>query len=237
MRTVTLAQLKRMARLYADERGGGPAPFIGEDELRDLINSAVADHYDLLVHAGGHERYETVDTSIATVDGTATIDLPDDFYELLSLHLAWGTNQLERVEALDSIDDRRDLVNHGVWARDSAKAFRRRGALIEFFPTPNAATDVELRYVATAPVLTAENDTFDGVNGWERMIEYRVAGEMLAIAGKSPSAMLALYETEREKIELLAHQSTASSPDRIRDVRYQNRGGRRRFGPVPAGST
>jgi hypothetical protein len=237
MRTVTLAQLKRMSRLYADERPGGANAFISDDELRDLINSHIADEYDLLIHAGGHERYETIDTSEATVSGTATIDLPDDFYELLSLHLVWGTRQLEPVDALDSVADRRDVANLGVWARDAEKYFRRRGAYIEFFPTPTTATTVELRYVPTAPILTAEEATFDGVNGWERMICYRVAAEMLAIASKSPATMMALYQAEREKLELLAHQATASHPDRIRDVRYANRSGRRRLGPVPAGST
>lgn len=237
MRTVTLAQLKRMSRLYADERPGGAVAFINDDELRDLINSAIADEYDLLIHAGGHERYETVDTSEATVSGTATIDLPDDFYELLSLHLVWGTRQIERVNALDSIDDRRDVVNHGVWTRDGWKAYRRRGSVIELFPTPTTATTVEMRYVPTAPILTADTATFDGVNGWERMICYRVAAEMLSIASKSPSTMMTLYQAEREKIEILAHQSTASSSDRVRDVRYSNRGGWRRLGPVPAGST
>ncbi len=242
MRNVKLSQLKSMCRLYADERPGGDESFIDEDELRDLINGEIANEYDLLVHAGGHERYETVDTSLTTTANTATVEFPDDLYELLSLHLNWGARQLEHVEALDSIDDRRDIHNHGVWARDGWKAYRIRfastGPKCEFFPTPTTTTALDLRYIPTAPILLAEDDTFDGVNGWERMIEYKVAAEMLVIAGKAPGAMLQLYQAERERIELLAHQMTASAPERIRDVRYANRhGGRRRLGPVPVGST
>lgn len=246
MREVKLSQLKRMCRLYADERPGGANAFINDDELRDLINGEIANEYDLLIHAGGHERYETVDTSLSTTAGTATVTLPEDLYEILSLHLSWGTRQLERVEALDSLDDRRDIVNSGVWTRDGWKAYRVRHAVVgagtralaEFFPTPSSVVSLDLRYIPTAPVLTAEDDTWDGVNGWERMIEYKVAAEMQVIAGKSPAAMLALYQQEKERIEILAHQLTASSPDRIRDVRYSNNGGgRRRLGPVPAGST
>lgn len=248
MRTVTLAQLKRMSRLYADERPGGASAFINDDELAALINSQIADHDDLLIHAGGHERRETIRKGLLTA-GTATLSLPTDFYEMLSLHLAWswllddgvggvGTiSQLERLNALDSIDDSQDIRNHAVWARGASKAYRRRGTLIELFPTPSVETAYELRYIPASTELTADAQTFDGVNGWDRMICYRVAAEMLMIGGKSAGTLLALYEKEREKIEILAHQSTASSPDRVRDVRYQNRSSWRRLGPVPDGST
>lgn len=249
MRLVKLSQLKRMCRLYADERPGGTSAFINDDELRDLINGEIANEYDLLVHAGGHERHELVDTARSTAIGIATVAFATDFYELLSLHINWGNRQLEPVDALDSIDDRRDVHNLAVWARDGWKAYRIRPVVasetsdqlvpgLEFFPTPTTATALDIRYIPTAPVLTAEDDTWDGVNGWERLVEYKVAAEMLVIAGKSPNAMMALAQQERERIEAIAHQVAASAPDRIRDVRYANhtRGGRR-LGPVPAGST
>jgi len=246
MRNVKLSQLKSMCRLYADERPGGADAFVDDDELRDLINGEIANEYDLIIHAGGHERYETVDTSLTTTANTATVTLPATFYELLSLHINWGTRQLEPVDALDSVDDRRDISNHGVWVRDGWKAYRLRRVLVgadfrqvvEFFPTPTTTTALDVRYIPTAPILLAEDDTFDGVNGWERMVEYKVAAEMLVIAGKPPGPMLQLYQAERERIEILAHQMTASAPERIRDVRYSNRrAGWRRLGPVPAGST
>jgi hypothetical protein len=244
MREVKLSQLKSMCRLYADERPGGAAAFINDDELRDLINGEIANQYDLLVHAGGHERHVTVNTSLTTTAGTATVALPDDFYELVSLHINWGTRQLERVDALDSVDDRRDVANLGVWTRDGWKAYRLRKAqaagsdqLIEFFPTPTTTTALDVRYVPTAPVLTADDDAFDGVNGWERLIEYSVAAEMQVIAGKNPGPLAAMAQRERERIEMLAHQMTASAPERVRDVRYANRSSWRRLGPVPTGST
>src|SRR5690348_11557061 len=114
----------RDARLYADERPGGEDAFIGDPDLIRLINLALAEEYDLLVRAGGHERYATIDTSLTTTAGTATIPMPTDFMELLSVHLNWGPRALEQVDALESIADRRDLMNLGVWSRDSAKAFR-----------------------------------------------------------------------------------------------------------------
>jgi hypothetical protein len=242
MRTVTLAQIKADARLYADERPGGDLAFVNEDELTRLVNLALAEEYDLLVRAGGHERYEVVDTSRITVSGTATVDLPDDFLDLLSLYLNWGTRQLERLDALESIDARGDVENMGRWGRDSEKYFRIRGShgsadVIEFFPTPTAATAIELRYVPVCPVLVAPTDTFDGVNGWEKMIALRVAAEMNVIKDKSPSALLSLYSSEKERVEMYASERTASHPDRVRDVRYTNRPNRRRLGPVPTGST
>jgi hypothetical protein len=243
VRAVRLGQLQALSRLYADERPETGSGFIKTDELTSLINYAIAELYELLIDAGGHEHYETVNTALVTVPGAATVTLPTDFLRLLSLYLNWGARQLEPLDQLEHVDDRADLMNYGVWSRGNDKAFRIRGSrtapeVIEFFPTPTTATPLEVRYVPTAPVLVNELDTFNGVDGWEKMVALRVASEIIVIGRNSPAATLELFEQERTRIQMLADKRTAAHPDRIRDVTSLSRGRNwRRLGLVPPGTT
>ncbi len=238
MRTVTLAKLRALARLYADERPEvGTGAFVSVIELDQLLNYALAELYELLIDAGGHEYYETV-AELTTAPNVATVSLPADFFRLLSVYLNWGSRQLEAMDALAHVDDRADLMNYGVWARGADKAFRERGAVIEIFPTPTTQTSLELRYVPVAPVLVNELDTFDGVDGWEKMVALKVAGEILVIKKESPKAVLELFAQERERVQMLADKRAAAYPDRVRDVTSLARGRNwRRLGLVPPGST
>jgi len=220
--SVTRGEVRALARLYADERPGGSEAFISDADCNTLINGALKEFYDLLVAARGHEFYETEDTSVTTANGTATYSLPADFYQLLSVDLRWAADRLEPVGALASVADRYRYVSSGVsWGESAPKAFRQRGALIELFPTPTSAVTVVLRYVPVCPELTADsgaNGSFDGVNGWERLIALRVACEMRTIAGQPASWLNGMYERERERVEELASQRAASHPATIRDV-------------------
>lgn len=242
MRTVTLGRLRALARLYADERPETGEGFIKTDELTQLVNYAIAELYELLIDAGGHEYYETVNTALVTTPGTATVTLPTDYFRLLSLYINWGARQLEPVDQLEHVDDRADFVNFGVWAKGNDKAFRIRGSrtapeVIEFFPTPTTATALEVRYVPTAPVLVNEMDTFNGVDGWEKMVALKAAAEIISIGRGSPTATLELYEREAARIQMMADKRAAAHPDRIRDVTSYSRGrNRRRLGPVPPGT-
>lgn len=223
-RTVTLLQLRTDARLYADERPGGASTFITDTEANRLVNLALTELYDLLVEARGQEYYETVSTSTSTVAGTATISLPSDFYQLLGVHLQWATNDLEPVQDLEHIQDRHWLVNLGTWSKYAPKAYRLRGASLEFFPTPTSVVTVALRYIPAFTDLAADGSTFDGVNGWEKLVALRAAIEMRVIAGRSYADLDRLYERERERIQGLAADRAAQHPKRIRDVQPENIG-------------
>lgn len=217
-RTVTLSQLRDDARLYADERPGGTSTFITNTEATRLVNLALCELYDLLVEARGHEYYETVDTSISTAAGTATISLPATFYQLLSVHLQWSSTDLEPVPALEHIQDRHWHTNLGTWAQHNPKAYRLRSTVLEFFPTPSSVVTVELRYVPAFTDLSADGDTFDGVNGWEKLVALRVACEMRAINQRPYGDLERMYERELERIRGLAADRAAQSPKTIRDV-------------------
>jgi hypothetical protein len=217
-KSVTLASVRTLARLYADERpGGASGVFINDTEANSLVNLAIGELYDLLVSARGHEHYETEDTSILTVAGTPNYQI--SYYQLLSVHLRWSATSLEEVKALNNIGDRHHFVNgNASWAEGSTKAFRLKGDILEFFPTPTAATQVVLRKIVPFTDLTNDNQTFDGVNGWDRLVALRVAIEMRTIAGQAHSFLASLYQQERERVEELAGQLAANHVAKIRDV-------------------
>jgi len=239
--SVKLSTVRDLARLYADERpGGAEDAFIPDADVNRLVNAAIRELYEMLVRARGHEYYETridgSDGTYKTTAGVATVTLPTDFLQLLSLALLWSARDIESVDALESIDDRAGLVRWGVWGRESAKAFRIRGNVIEFFPTPTASTFIELRYVPQFADLTEDADTFDSVHGWERLVALRVALELLTIGGDPTGAVQKLYDQEIERIERIASDRAAAHPPRVRDVVYEEsrrRGSWRRLGGVP----
>ena len=225
-RSVTLAILRKNARLYADQRG---RKFVEDDEANRLINLALAELYDRLLAAQGHEYYEIALTpptaeAITTADGTATYNLPDGFYRMLALDLAWATDRLEPVPALASIADRARFNGMG-WGEFTPKAFRIRGAqltgepaVLELFPTPTSAVATVLRYVPAFTDLANDSATFDGVNGWDRVVALRVAIEMRAIAGLESTSIQRLYEAELQRIDELATDRAATHAPTIRDV-------------------
>lgn len=224
---VTRATVRANARLYADERPGGSDTFVTDPECNRLINLALREMYDLLVAARGHEYYEAEDTtSIVLATGTATYALPTDVYQLLAVDVRWATDRLEPLPKLASVADRYKF-NGLTWGEGAPKAFhlkrdRTTGASqIEFFPTPKAGATLVLRYLPPCPELTADTGTdgsFDGVNGWDRMVALRVACELRTISGQPASWLNSMYERERDRIEQLAADRAASHPATIRDV-------------------
>jgi hypothetical protein len=223
---VTRSALRDKARLYADMRPGGTSEFLTNIEVNGLINGACAELWDRLVALRGHDYFETVNTSLPTVAGTATITLPADFYQLLAFDLAWASDRLEPVGAMQNIADRYQF-NGVAWAEGAPKAFRVRGSaagtqLLELFPTPTTAVNTAIRYVPSfTPIDTGTGGdvaTIDGINGWDKSVALRVAIEMRMVAGLSTADLARLYEAELERVDSIATERAASYPARVRDV-------------------
>lgn len=224
-------EIRDLARLYADQRGDGDSTYVSNDEADILVQNRAREFYDLLVQARGHEYFETK-VPLTTTANVETVNLPSDFYELLSLYVVWATNDLERLEALESIDDRAQFIYPGAtWQRGTPKKFRIRGSVIEFFPTPQSAFSLEMRYVPTyTPGLTV-----DGVNGWTLLIALNVAIDLRVIQGLPFGDLQKKADEQRERVESLAADRAAAHPARVRDVvygdRYRSRAWRR-LGPA-----
>src|SRR4051812_18374169 len=136
-----------------------------------------AEFYDLLVSARGHEYYIN-EATIPILGGTSRYNLPADFYELFSVTIAWGPQDVEEIPDYGSVRDRAAYQNGLQWSRRNTKAFRLRGPQIEFLPVPGSPITATLQYLPAFPDLVLGGTSFDGVNGWERLIALRAAMDM-----------------------------------------------------------
>ncbi len=220
--SVTLAQLRLDARLYADQRPGSSTSFINETELTRLVNLKIRELYDLLVEARGCDYYATEPT-IDIVAGTSRYSLPTDFYQLSSVTLEWAPQDFELMFPIGTTRERNNFQNwqgyEQNWTRYSRKGYRLRASQIEFLPEPQPDVTCRLQYVPAFTDLSADGSTFDGINGWEKMVSLGVAIEMRGIEKRSASDLQALYVPQLERIEALKTERDAEAPKEIVDER------------------
>jgi len=210
--------LRTDARLYADQRPGSSSSFISDSELTRLVNIKGRELYDLLVEARGSAYYAT-EATIAIVGGTSRYDLPPNFYQLDSVTLEWTDQDHELMFPVGST--RLRIAYESTWhkwSRYDAKAYRLRASQLEILPEPSSDVTCKLQYVPVYVDLVNDADTFDGINGWEKMLTVGVAMEMREIE-KRPSATLAnMYAEQLARIDVMKSERDAEAPKEIVDV-------------------
>lgn len=244
MSAINRAYLRNLARLYADGRPGGADGFVPDSDATanavsfdTIVNGAAAELYDLLVSARGHEYYTTDSAAALTgagiVAGTAAYTLPTDFYQLLSIRLEWSAGQFEEMVPA-GVRERTDYANLTYWAPFTPKAYRLRGTqtasaqTIDIFPTPTSAVTARVRYIPAFALLANDTATFDGVNGWEKLIALKAAIEYRTIAEKPLGTLPQLYQECFQRIQSLADQRNANYAEQVQNV-YPDGGGRAEF--------
>lgn len=222
--TVTFLQLRTDARLFADQRlPPSGNPFITETELKRLVNVKARELYDLLVEARGSDYYAT-ESTIAIVAGTSRYSLPADFYQLASVTLEWATLDHELLFPVGSVRQRIPFENWPVWSRQSPKGYRLRASQIEILPEPRTDVTCRLQYVPIFTDMVADGDTFDGINGWEKMVSVGVALEMREIEKRPSSTLAGMYAEQLGRIETMKTERDAEAPKEVVDVQRMRRG-------------
>lgn len=226
MAQVTLAQLRTLARVFANQRPAGSNAFVSDTDLNTIINLRIASLYDMLVAARGHEYYAS-DYTFTTANGTPTYSLAGltpPFYQLLDVRLNWDAQNIEAVQDT-SVYQRSNYQNWlQAWSRWSPKAYRLRGvqaasaSTLEFFPTPTVAVSCTARYIPAFVALPDDVTTFDSVNGWEVLVALGAAIDLRMSAEKDYGPPGVRYSEEFERIKGLADQRSANMPPRIVDV-------------------
>jgi hypothetical protein len=223
--------LRTDARLYADQRPGGSQVFINDTELTRLVNLKARELRDKLVDARGSAYYAT-EATIAIVGGTSRYDLPISFYELDSVTLEWSDQDHELMFPVGSTRLRvaYESTWHK-WSRYDSKAYRLRSSQIEFLPAPTSDVTCRIQYVPVFADLVNDADTFDGINGWEKMLTLGVAIEMMAIDKRTNATLVQQYGEQLARIEEMKTERDAEAPKEIVDV-HRLRGRRGWYGSV-----
>lgn len=226
--TVTFLQLRTDARLFADQRlPPSGNPFITETELKRLVNSKIRELYDQLVEARGSDYYATEDT-VSIAAGTSRYNLPNDFFQLASVTLEWAAQDFELVFPVGSVRERiryQGQLGDEVWSRHSRKGYRLRASQIEFLPEPRTDVTCRLQYVPVFTDMSADGDTFDGINGWEKMVSIGVAIEMREIEKRPSPTLAGMYAEQLQRIETMKSERDAEAPKEIVDVQRLRRAG------------
>lgn len=208
MRTVTRAEIVSMARELADEQS---SQFVTAAAVNAMLNGSVALWYGLVVRACP-ERFEKVQS--ITADGSASYNLPSDHMGTLSVELA--ISDLQSIDVPRIMFQERNHLSRAPGNR--AIGYRLAADKLLLLPPPQSGTYRHV-YVPTAPVLTQDSDTVDGVNGWEQLIVYDLAIKMRA---KDEAAVTDL-ERQRDRVELEIEAAISerdmANPQRIVDVR------------------
>jgi hypothetical protein len=229
MGAVNRAYLRNLARLYADGRPGGADAFVVDSDsdtnavsMDTIVNGCIAEWYDAMVAARGHEYFLT-ETTLSIVAGTAVYTLPADFYQLLSARLDWDATNREELSPI-GVRDRTHLSMITTFSRWTPKAYRLRGTqaaglrTFELFPTPptgSSSVTCTVRYIPICSLLTDDTTTFDDANNYSEMVALKAAIKYRTIAEKPLGNLQNLYSECAARLSALADQRNANTSEKV----------------------
>lgn len=218
-RTSTLLQLRTRIRQRADLVNNN---FCTDIEINDYINTDTTELYDLLVAA--YEDY-FVNTSTLTTDGTnysyalATAPTPvmTNFYKLMGIDRLLSSGATIPLRKWN-------------WRERSKRAisseyprYRLQGDNIEFKIVPTGGLTLQIYWIPTCPLLVADIDTFDGVNGWEEIVVLNGAIKCLNKKEQDPTALINERNDMRNRIIKMAEDRDSGENDRMIDIQFRRR--------------
>ena len=194
--------------------------FVADSELTEYINQSIAEFIDLLVEHESSEFYMTTG-SITTASGTQTYSLAADFYEMHKVVVDFGGSTKRTLESYD-FDEHGEAKSSTAWGWFNGgplPRYRVVGSTLYFSPFPSGAYAVTYYYTPAATRLSADGDTFDGVNGWEQWIILDAAIKCLQKEESDVSFLMAQREKLEGRIARHASRRDKNAPSKIRDVR------------------
>ena len=168
--TRTLAQLRTTVR----QKGNYNRSAVFTDTiLTEWINTAIKSVYNLLLANFG-DHYYTTETELSTAVDSDSVALPSDFLKLVALDLKHATNDYTPIPRYTMRD--RSRYEDATWntTRPFQYAYTLMAGNIKLARTASAVDTLRLTYVPTFTDLSADSDTFDGVNGYEELVVQKV---------------------------------------------------------------
>lgn len=218
--TVTFQQLIDWSQQRAHmENGAGP---LSVQEWKDLVNASVRKLRRTLAQAFGDEYFAVI-SSLVTVANVETINLPADFYKLLSLWWDDGSGVRKRIRRATEQDLENTLrgTGWGPWQgllrRECGVRYAVRASTIRFVPVPTAVYQVRANYVQAPTILVNPVDTLDGYAGFEEFIPWETAAAALAKEESDASFQLRMRDEIVREIKEVAERDQ-SEPGKIQEL-------------------
>lgn len=213
-RTVRLDALRVQVRHRADQSG---SKFCSDPELNDYINTAWCELYELLIDSGSEYRLET--DTITTASGTSAYDLPSDFFRLRGVDIAISADETLTAHPY-MFEERNTYRTAGAWAPGYPVWYRQSGDTVKFIPEPTGVYTVTLHYYPVPTALVSNQNTIDGINGWDDFVVVKAA--MKAAAKEENAGLVSQLAAEAAglatRIRNAAPKRDAGAPERAQDV-------------------
>lgn len=206
----TLAQLREEVRQRADMEDDDQV--VTDDELNRFINQSIKEWYDLLIESADQEFFAV--SAILNLTGVDYYLLPPDFYRLLGVDYAPSFGS--RWQPVGSFRFQDRLRYDGVQVLAGPK-YRLAGNTIVFVPTSTTGL-ARVWYIPQTTELTADTDTFDGMNGWEEYVVVDAAIKCLEKEQTDSSELRARKAEIKSRVQSLAAKRDAGGVETIVDV-------------------
>lgn len=213
-----MARARSLTSLIADARSRADmvnSTFCTDPEFAEWINQSIADLYDQLVAARGHEYYAAA-YPFTTTAGVDTYALPPDFYQLLGVDAMVGSDTLEVYPYQFAERNRYKIA--GLWAPPQPAYYRIRGGNVHFIPAPSGAYQITIHYIPACQRLVDGGEAFDGINGWEEYVVVDAAAKALEKEESDTGRLQARKAELKARIAGLAGNRDAGHPEKVTDV-------------------
>ena len=196
--------------------------FVSEEEIKDYLNSSIAELYDFLVKSYEDYFVKTTTYTVPLTTGGTADDLPSDFYKALGVDLVSG-GITSTLRAFSFTERNIYKTPYAVIDRLAKPMYKVDGSKIKMIPENVQSGTITLFYVPLAPEYPnadlSGNQVEFIIPGF---IEYVVVATAIRMLMKEESDVSAL---ERERQQLASRIIRAISPrdasgsHAIRDVR------------------
>jgi len=216
--SITLLELRTQARQLADMVDNN---FVGDTELTNYVNFAVAELHDILVQTGAD--YFLSETTSSTVSGQSDYALPADFYKIRGVDAKLNGQNWLNLRPFN-FNERNRYEDFGAWTLLGIASVRYRvmGTNIKFTPIPDSNIDYRLYYVPVATKLSADTDTLNDVNQYSDIVIISAAIKMLLKEESDVSMLAAEKQRLIQKIEQDAKERDMAQPESISDIHAEN---------------
>ena len=161
MKTKTLAELRLEAKQRCDQVNSN---YISDQEWNTMINRSCDKFRNEMVQIFGADYYVT-QQAFTVVEDQKTYPLPDNFFKFQGIDLDSG-NGKRNLYRFDWVDRNQDTESYLTGLYDSR--YRIVGNEIIFTSVPRA--NFSIWYSPTHTDLSADEDTVDGISGFDELI-------------------------------------------------------------------
>jgi hypothetical protein len=212
MASVTLAQFRERARERADMEN---SKFVSDAELNRYVNASIQELYDLLIASRGENYY--IDSDSFTTTNTDTYALPSDFLKLMGVDLVTSANKAYTLRAFNWSE--RNRYREPYYINDNANImYQIRGSNIVLTPQPATGKIIKVWYIPRAAILVSDNDSYDGINGWEEYVVIDAAIKMRVKEESPIDELLIAKQDMKSRVMSASSARDSSEPARVSDV-------------------